>query len=468
MADRKREEENNILSFERPSRFRIEYLLLVLILIYMIVVAVLYFSSDPVVRYEVVEGSLSQNNIYRAVVIRDETVFTTPYSGYVNFLAREGQRVSNGDLVCTVDETGKVSEYLEAQSLLENSLSDRELTEFQNDIADYMHGFDRSSFSSLYDFKYTLKNTVLKLANAQFLDALGSAEGSAFAGLKYLDSMDTGIITYYIDGCEDLTADTVSKELFDGASYQRKNILGNDLRAAGDPVYKLSSSENWSVVFPIDDSEGEELLKEDYIKVRFLKNQLESWGKVSLHRNEDGSYLELSFTNSMVTFATDRFLDVELLLSEDTGLKIPVSSIAVKEFFLIDKRFVTEEESSGNTYVIMQGYNETGGRQSILTQIEVYSYDEKAGVYYVDDSILSLGDILELPDSSETCVVKAKGDLRGVYNINKGFADFKEITVLYQNEEYAIVRSNTRYGLRVYDYIVLDASSVRDDQFINK
>ena len=38
----------------------------------------------------------------------------------------------------------------------------------------------------------------------------------------------------------------------------------------------------------------------------------------------------------------------------------------------------------------------------------------------------------------------------------------------YENDEYAIVKPNTKYGLSVYDYIVLDASTVRDDQFINQ
>ena len=52
--------------------------------------------------------------------------------------------------------------------------------------------------------------------------------------------------------------------------------------------------------------------------------------------------------------------------------------------------------------------------------------------------------------------------------MNKGYADFKQISILYQNDEYAIVKPNTKYGLSVYDYIVLNADSVRDDQFINQ
>jgi hypothetical protein len=62
--------------------------------------------------------------------------------------------------------------------------------------------------------------------------------------------------------------------------------------------------------------------------------------------------------------------------------------------------------------------------------------------------------------------VSKSGTLTGVYNMNKGYADFKQITIIAQNDEYAIVSSNTRYGLTVYDRIVLDAESVNTDDFI--
>ena len=66
----------------------------------------------------------------------------------------------------------------------------------------------------------------------------------------------------------------------------------------------------------------------------------------------------------------------------------------------------------------------------------------------------------------EQFIVGKMGSLIGVYNINKGYADFKRIEILYQNEEYSIVKSNTMYGLTVYDYIVLDASTVSDDEIL--
>ena len=88
---------------------------------------------------------------------------------------------------------------------------------------------------------------------------------------------------------------------------------------------------------------------------------------------------------------------------------------------------------------------------------------------------LSIGDVLyytpmegvqTAPDQPLTFTVGKQGTLVGVYNINKGYADFKQIEVLYSNDEYSIVKSNSYTGLRAYDYIALDSSQVTDKDFV--
>lgn len=56
--------------------------------------------------------------------------------------------------------------------------------------------------------------------------------------------------------------------------------------------------------------------------------------------------------------------------------------------------------------------------------------------------------------------------LKGVYNINKGYTVFRKVEVLESANGYSIIKKNTEYGLSTYDHIVLDASSVGDDQII--
>ena len=383
----------------------------------------------------------------------------------MNFYAREGERVAKGDTVYIVDETGRLSQELEDASLGENTLSNQELSEFRNEIVNFMHGYDDRNYENTYDFKYSLKNTVLKLANVNMLQSIENENGGSAANIvNFCYAPETGIVAYWTDGYEDLTVDAVTEAVFDNKDYEKKQMLGNELMAVGDPVYKLSTDENWSVVIPIDEERGAQISQEDYVKVRFLKNQYESWGQAKLFTGSDGNtFLSLTFTNSMVTFVSDRFLDIELILNDETGLKIPNSSIVEKEFFLIDEDFVTTDENAGTQGVIRQCYLENGNISSEFVETDAYSYDETEGVYYMDTSVLKTGD---KTNSQDTYTVSKRATLIGVYNVNKGYADFKQINILYQNDEYSIVKANTTYGLNVYDYIVLDGSAVSDDQII--
>lgn len=462
---------NKVKKYRKPINLNIGMLIFAVIFFYVVYCVIMYFQSTHIVRYEVKEGSIAMNNIYRGLIIRDETVITTENAGYVNYFTYEGERVAKGDLVYTIDETGRLSEQIKADLMDENTLSEKELREFKTEIVNFMHGYDGEHYSGTYEFKNTLQNTLLKLANVNMLKNIQNINtGSGITNvINYNNSPGTGIVTFWTDGYEELTADMVTEGAFEEKNYQKNQILNNDLLAAGDAAYKLATNERWSVVIPIDAQRGADLEQEGYIKVRFLKNNYESWGELTLLHNSDGNtYLQISFTNSMITFVNDRFLDIELIIHDETGLKIPVSSIVEKEFFLIGKDFITEGTVQGKYSVLRQRYLENGDISSEQLNIDVYSYNEETQEYYLDASILNPGDVLIKLDSQETYTVSKRATLIGVYNMNKGYADFKQIHILYQNDEYAIVKANTKYGLNVYDYIVLDAKAVRDDQFINE
>lgn len=463
-----RAKSNKIKKYRKPLNLNIGMIIFGVIFIYVVVCVIMYFQTGRITRYEVIEGSLATNNIYRGVIIREETVVLADTAGYMNYYAREGERVSRNDLVYVMDETGRLNEALEGMAMGENSLSDKELAEFRSEIVNFVHGFDRKNYKNTYDFKYSMKNTVLKLSSVGMLQNIGSL-GDAANIINYSYSPDTGIVAYWTDGYEYLTAQDVTEAVFDSAQYEKTQLLSNSLVEQGDPAYKLSTSENWSIVIQVEPERGAKLQEEDYILVRFLKNQYESWGQAKLLSNADGNtYLELSFTNSMLTFLSDRFVDVELIVEDETGLKIPVSSIVQKEFFLIPEEYVVLSGNSGRGSVIRQCFLEDGSISSESLEIDLYNFDDETKEYYLDSSILNVGDILYKLDSQETFTVSRRATLIGVYNMNKGYADFKQINILYQNEEYAIVKSNTKYGLNVYDYIALNADNVRDDQFINQ
>jgi hypothetical protein len=55
---------------------------------------------------------------------------------------------------------------------------------------------------------------------------------------------------------------------------------------------------------------------------------------------------------------------------------------------------------------------------------------------------------------------------KGVYNVNKGFADFKIINILYSSDDYSIISDDGSYGITLYDHIALDGKSIKNGKII--
>ena len=454
-----------IVKYRKPLNLNIGMIIFAVILIYIIICTFMYFTQKHIEGHQVKAGSLSTNNIYQGIALRKEKIVSADQTGYINYYAREGERVGVGNLVYTLDESGKLADYLNT-SESGSALSGQDLSELKTEILGFVNSFQSDDFTSVYDFKYDVQGTVLKLANANILKNIENINQSGISELiSFCKAPDTGIVIYSVDGYEDLALEQFTNELYDTKNYQKTQLISNELIAAGDPVYKLSTEEDWSIVISTDKEKADELVEAGYVKVKFLKNQDTSWGEVSTYTNPEGqTFVALTFTNSMVTFCTDRFIDIELILEDETGLKIPNSSIVEKEFFIVPKDYVIQGGNSNGYGVMKETYLEDGSASTEF--VETTIYNETDTEYYLDDTVLRIGDDIIKPGSTETYTLSKRGSLTGVYNINKGYADFKQINILYQNEEYSIVKSNTQYGLSVYDYIVLDASTVVDDEFI--
>ena len=446
---------------------RIEITIFGAMTVYIIAVIITYFRMEPIQGYEIQIGSLSVAKTYTGIAIRQEELLRSPYTGYINYYIREGERVSSRDTVYSVDESGKLASLLNTGNMEDSSYTDAELSELRSEVIQYDRMFDCKEFRSVYDFKYDLEGTVLKMANISMYEHMETLNQSSLGGMVSLCSAGkTGYVVYSTDGYEGLTPEQITPEMFDQSKYEKSRVNNNDLIEKNATVGKLVTDENWSLIIPVEKDRSAVLEEEEYVKVKFVKTQETSWGQVTIHHLADGDYAQLTFNNSCVAFCTDRYVDIELILDEVKGLKIPQSAIVDKEFYIIPAEYMTKGGPNGNYGVLKEKADENGNLVSSFIETTVYSSDDKE--FYIDSIDIKVGDYICKPDSPDKMAVSRSGQLTGVYNMNKGYADFKQITKLDENEEYAIVSSNTKYGLTVYDRIVLDASSVKNYDFTYK
>ena len=460
--------------FKKSHRINAGIIFFGVILAYLIIIVIINSKSSRIIGYQVKKGTLSENRIYQGIALREELPVLSPVTGYVSLFYKEGERVAFNNQVYAIDETGKISDLIVKDPVKETTLSSDDLESLRQDIMVFSKQFKDNNFEDATIFERTVNDELSRYENRELflsIDAINSMHINDV--INFYRAPGAGIIGYYLDGYEMATPESLTKADFDKENYECKYITNDTLVEANSFVYKYTNDENWKLCLYIPTEEMSKIVEDEYLKVKFLKTDTSSYGKVHIVNNfEDGSVISLTFTNSMVTFSKNRFVDIELLLEEDTGLKVPNSAIADNNFFLIDKDFVFTNGSSNTLGVNKQVVSQSGDVFTRFTEVTVY--DETENEYYVSMNGLDVGDVLYYVETVEnqsidhplTFTVGKQGTLIGVYNINKGFAEFKQINILHSNDEYSIIKSNTPSGLRAYDYIALDAAVVTDKAFV--
>ena len=473
-----------VAKFKKP--FNIANVFFGAILVYMIIYMYMFLTSVHISGYEVIAGSLATNKQFSGLVLRAEEIFYADTAGYIDYYATEGSKVSNATIVYSVDESGRMSEYLEANSE-EISLSEDNFVTLKSDISSFSNGYDKIDFNKVYDFHATANGNILELANQSLLSDMEALSETEVGSFKRVYAQKSGIVEYYIDGYESITPQMVTPEMFDKGNYQPNNLRSAELISSGDEVYKLVTDENWSMIVPLTEDQMKEIAYKDVkdengnitsqqrsvVEVKFLKDHTTSWGYISILNLNGTQYLQLDFNNSMVRFAGDRYLDIQFLIDDTSGLKIPSSSITTKEFFIIPESYVMKGGDDGADGFLVESFNEEGYSTQKFVTPTFYSITD--GMVYIDpnqgsftsnESYIKAGDRIIMPNSNDLFQVGNTAELEGVYCINQGYTQFRKIKSLYANEEYTIVEEGTTFGLTIYDRIVLNAEAVKEDQVI--
>lgn len=452
-----------IIKFHKGSHLNIGVIVFLIIFIYMLYNIFQYFTTKQVAVYEVSQGTIAQNNTFTGLALREETIFNAESSGYINYYNKDATKVGVNTYLYSIDETGDFyNQVLEANEgqLFEKKESYQEL---EKTASEYVLSYSDENFYQVYSFKYDMEAALMETLSASNLSSLDGYNGNAATFHSYL-APQAGVVVYNTDGLEGTTVDTFSKDSFEQSKHVKNNLQTKDKVNAGEPVYKLITSEIWDLVLPIDETLAVDLAEESNIKVEFQKDGSTAWGSSKVINRDGSYYLDLSFQNSMIRFASDRYLEVKLLVSDTSGLKIPNTALTEKSFFIVPKDYVTKGGDSDGNGVLRQSISKDGKQTMEFTDVTVFQETEDS--YYIDGSGLKKGDTINKPDSGETMTLEQTASLQGVYNINKGYAVFRKVEILFQNEEYTIVNTGTSYGLSLYDHIALDASAIKENQIV--
>lgn len=459
---------NKVVKYKNPTNFNIGVVIFLIIIIYVLYNIFSYFTKPHIAEYQVQQGTIATSYIYQGIIVRDETVEYADQSGYLNYYMKNASKVSVNDVICSIDTVGNIASEISSSKKSEFELSTDSLSTISNQIDKYVSAYNPNSFSESYTFFNNLNSEITHDLNTLALVDLSTMVSDAENANTFykITSIRPGVISYDIDGFEGCTIEDIISGTVNYNNYNKTHLYVNEKIESGEPLYKRVNSEQWEVIIPITESLANELEGKTSLKIRFCKDDFITSTASSIMQNENAYFLKLSLHKAMVRYINDRFLDIELIMGDDSGLKIPQSAITTKEFFTIPKEYFTIGGDSNKPGLLIK---QTINGKDSMALINPTLYYETEKYYYVDSENVSEGDVVLMADSSSSYTIGAdKASLIGVYNINKGYAVFKQINIIYENEEYAIIKTKTAYGISLYDHIALNASEIKENQLTSK
>ena len=454
------------------------------LLIYMLFSAVLYLTSTNIESYLVISGPLSRNETYTGLALREETVHQAESGGYVSYYAREGTKINANGVVYGISSTQPAGSTAQ--------LSAEQLSQIRSNMLSFSKGFNSSNFNNTYSFKYELEGDILQYAtvpgSADVSENLSEQDSESddatvtptpvsdalsYAG-QTLNKADTdGVVLYSVDGYEGKSLDNLTAQDFDQNAYQETDLKNQGTVNAGDNMYTLVTDERWSLLIPLSGKQAAKLKDRTSVRVKFLKDGMTQSGDFSIVEIDNAKYGKIDFNKGLIRYASDRFLEIELVTNTVTGLKIPLSSVVTKEFYKLPSEYLTtnDDQEAG---VMVQSTDKNGNTSQTFVKATVYGEDQTSSdgeetsgsVYYIDMNNFKEGDVAVASKDQSKYVIREVGVLEGTYCINQGYAVFRRIEILDQNEEYAVVSKETRYGLSRYDHIVRNADKVDEQEIL--
>jgi len=454
-----------IVKFKKRRSINIGVIVFFIMFVYIAINVYIYFTKDQLSVYEVHVGTTAVDNRITGMILREEKIINTDKAGYVTYYQKEGARIAKKAQVYSINENGQMLDMISSGEAA-ISLSEKNNDEIRHDLTNFHNNFTNSDFSYVYKFEEEIQSTVLDILTSTMITY--EQETKAESGSTYLAgavaSKESGIITYYKDNYETITADSVTSDMFQSDKYTKTSLRTTDILAKNSPVYKLVTSDTWNIVLPLKEDQYTKLTDKKNVSITILEDNYETKAQLTLSKKGEAYYATLTLDKHLLNYLEERYIDVEINFDSVQGLKIPLTAVIDKNFYLVPLDYFTNGGDSNEYGLIKEKYAKNGDITYPFIKADIYYDDDTYG--YVDSELFEAGSWLHSPENADHYQLTKMNQLTGVYNVNLGYSVFQRIEILYQNEEYCIVKDDTTSGLSAYDHIALDGSLVVDEAII--
>jgi len=375
---------------KRTIRLRFFLIFILLILIGLYGVYSIFLKSTTIFLHT---GDIEEIQNCKVTILRDESVVYSEDYGKITYLVSEGERVTKGTPILELYKLGfdenmikdlneiqiKIKNY-QQENILKNII-DKDLNQMNiqidaqtSKINQYIKNNEENKVQLV---ERQIKALMLKRQNYlqktieadDYLNKLYEKEKEANIRIQAyktsLSAEDSGVISFYFDGCENLLGTDKLDQL---TSSDLKNIISKSVliktteAKVQHPIYRIINNYKWYLLLA-DTSEGEFLINNEY-NISFDTNLSRIYkGKIiKINKTDKKNLVIIEMLEDIGSLVSDRNIGVTIS-KKTNGFIIPINAI--------------EKRGKQNGVFIMNQSNKSFVSVKILAQNKKYAIIEE-------------------------------------------------------------------------------------------
>ncbi len=405
---RKKKENNNFIKILKKHRKKVLMLLLLCAIIY-IIYTVVQLIKNPTDTVYVEMGQIKEEELAIGYIIRDETILKGEnYKNGLEQIKIEGEKVAKGEPIFRYysnNEENLVRKIQELDAKIdeamakENSLIDTKVLEEQIDLKiNELYGeSDLKVIQNNKEEILTNMSKKSKIAGEQspagsylkkLIDERKEYENKLNSGAKTLESTRSGIVSYRIDGYEEIfTADDFgkyTKDFLDDLKLKTGQIIPMSSEAG-----KIVDNYFCYIVCVLDSEYAKSAEVGDEVTIK-LPSGKETKATIEYKTIEDKEYiLTLKIEEGVEELTSYRKISFSIIWWSKTGLRVPNAAIQKEEKNGNQISYVTRTRIGYEDKIIVKVLR-TNEKYSIVTN---YTSDELSKIGYTIEEIRNMVNI---------------------------------------------------------------------------
>ncbi len=319
------------------------------LIVLLLISFILYYVDNirlDIKSYTAEKGSLENKYEGKGIIIKDEEVYYSEYTGSIKNYYKEGERIKKGALISSIfpdfqgagisGEIDKINRAIETKENSQDSDENQQIIdELESQIQRYIIEKNYNEAFKIiekYQANEGFTNEYTDMTLNELYDKKNELSASVSNNNINIYSKTSGIVSYKIDNTEEIF-DVDKIETFRAGNYNivnlEENIISKEKINISEPFIKVINNFSWYIMINLKDVV---LDNNNSVKIRFKKNnEIVEGNIIKKQINNKDTFLIVEINKFFHEFFNERYIDIELIIERYEGIKIENSSIIEKE-----------------------------------------------------------------------------------------------------------------------------------------